>query len=186
MCHRESMCCGVHGRIADCVRAARTVGVHRRRFHGRPRTGRAGGVFRLDLNGGTGRALPCVRPAARAIPGRDRDGGCASGWVGGPGERDAGRRAAITERDLLDQLGGPGVRAERRFGRGCHHAFRAAGRTHRVGFRAVPVMPAGWLAEYGRLSAAGSSAWALEDWHGHRGQLRRLAPPRRLRRTGTR
>ena len=33
----------------------------------------------------------------------------------------------------------------RRFGRGCHHAFRAAGRTHRVGFCAVPVMPAGWL-----------------------------------------
>src|SRR5215475_2361053 len=68
--------------------------------------------------------------------------------------------------------------ADRRFGRGCHHAFRAAGRTHRVGFCAVPVMPAGWLAEYGRLPAAGSSAWALEDWHGHRGQLRRLAPPR--------
>src|SRR5947207_2014226 len=71
-----------------------------------------------------------------------------------------------------------------RFGRGWHHAFRAAGRTHGVGFCAVPVMPAGRLAEYGRLSAAGSSAWALEDWHGHRGQLRRLAPPGRLRRTG--
>ena len=33
---------GVHGRIADGVRACRAVGVHRRLFHGRPRTGRAG------------------------------------------------------------------------------------------------------------------------------------------------
>ena len=56
-------CCAVHGRIADgrpCGWAARsgqlrrsvcavaTVGAHRRRFHGRPRTGRAGGVSRLD------------------------------------------------------------------------------------------------------------------------------------------
>jgi len=61
-----------------------------------------------------------------------------------------------------------------RFGRGCHHAFRAAGRAHRVGFCGVPVMPAGWLAEYGRLPAAGGSARAVEDWRGRRGQLRRL------------
>ena len=55
-----------HGRIADGVRAARTVGAHRRLFHGRPRTGRAGGVFRHEVNGGAGRASPCGRPAARA------------------------------------------------------------------------------------------------------------------------
>src|SRR5205807_2150731 len=30
--HCESMCSGVHGRIADYVRAARTVGAHRRLF----------------------------------------------------------------------------------------------------------------------------------------------------------
>jgi hypothetical protein len=57
--HCESMCCGVHGRIADDVRAARTVGAHRRRFHGRPRTGRPGGIFRtrpkLDSVGDLGR-----------------------------------------------------------------------------------------------------------------------------------
>jgi hypothetical protein len=46
VCHCESMCCGAHGRIADGVRAMRTVGAHRRLFHGRPRTGRADGVFR--------------------------------------------------------------------------------------------------------------------------------------------
>jgi hypothetical protein len=40
------MCRGVHGRIADDARAARTVGAHRRRFHGRPRTGRPGGICR--------------------------------------------------------------------------------------------------------------------------------------------
>ena len=54
-------CCAVHGRIADgrpCCqdgryaplgRSVRTVGVHRRLFHGRPRTGRASAVFRLDV-----------------------------------------------------------------------------------------------------------------------------------------
>jgi hypothetical protein len=38
VCHRESMRCGVHGRIADGARGARTVGAHRRLFtdgHGR-------------------------------------------------------------------------------------------------------------------------------------------------------
>ena len=38
VCHYGSTCCGVHGRIADGVRAIRTVGAHRR-LHGRPRTG---------------------------------------------------------------------------------------------------------------------------------------------------
>jgi hypothetical protein len=84
--------------------------VHRRLFHGGPRTGRAGGVFRHEVNGGAGRASPCGRPAARA-PSRDngsRDGtgdrrqalpatGCpgpAAGLSGSrryPGHRRAGR-----------------------------------------------------------------------------------------------
>src|SRR5215475_7434046 len=38
------------------------------------------------------------------------------------------------------------------------------------------------LLSMGGCRRRGGSAWALEDWHGHRGQLRRLAPPRRLRR----
>jgi hypothetical protein len=49
VCHRESICRGVHGRIADGVRAARTVGAHRRLFHGRPRTGSAGCPFWLRV-----------------------------------------------------------------------------------------------------------------------------------------
>jgi hypothetical protein len=49
VCHCGSVCCGVHGCIADGVRAVRTVGAHRRLFYGRPRTGRVGGVFRLDV-----------------------------------------------------------------------------------------------------------------------------------------
>src|SRR5947209_881823 len=48
-CHPGSMRCGVHGRIADGVQAVRTVGAHRRLFHGRPRTGRAGGVLPDDF-----------------------------------------------------------------------------------------------------------------------------------------
>jgi len=32
VCHCGSVCCGVHGRIADGVRAMRTVGAHRRLF----------------------------------------------------------------------------------------------------------------------------------------------------------
>jgi hypothetical protein len=48
---------------------------------------------------------------------------------------------------------GTGVRPDRRLGRGCHHAFRAAGRARRVWFCAVLVMPAGWLVEYGQLAA---------------------------------
>jgi hypothetical protein len=44
--------------------AARAVGAHRRLFHGRPRTGRAGGAFRLDVRRQAGRASPCARPAA--------------------------------------------------------------------------------------------------------------------------
>jgi hypothetical protein len=89
VCHRESMCRGVHGRIADGVRAARTVGAHRRRFHGRPRTGRPGGIFRTRPKllsracmrvwspAGFGVFRGCGRGAGRAggvIGGRERDG----------------------------------------------------------------------------------------------------------------
>jgi hypothetical protein len=74
----RSSCCAVHGRIADGVRAARTVGAHRRRFHGRPRTGHAsemfggiGGVPARDK--GSGRlCLMMAGPAALA-----REGGAA-------------------------------------------------------------------------------------------------------------
>ena len=60
----RASCCGVHGRIADgcpcglvgrsgqlrrSACAVTTVGAHRRLFHGRPRTGHASGVFRLDV-----------------------------------------------------------------------------------------------------------------------------------------
>jgi hypothetical protein len=83
------MRCGVHGRIADGVRAARTVGAHRRRFHGRPRTGRPGGIFRTRPKllsracmrvwspAGFGVFRGCGRGAGRAggvIGGRERDG----------------------------------------------------------------------------------------------------------------
>ena len=66
VCHRESTRCGVHGRIADGVRGARTVGAHRRLS----RTGRAGGVFRLDVRRRTGRISPCVRPGCPAVSGK--------------------------------------------------------------------------------------------------------------------
>src|SRR5262249_27065735 len=52
------------------------------------------------------------------------------------------------------------------WGRGCRHALGAAGRTHKVWFCAVLVMPAGW--------------------HGCWSQLGRLAPPGLPRRAGTR
>jgi hypothetical protein len=75
VCHCGSMCCGVHGRIADGVRAARTVGRHRRLFHGRPRTGRAGGVF-LALPERRSRTCSAVWPPGgpRVFPGRGRPG----------------------------------------------------------------------------------------------------------------
>src|SRR5712672_299606 len=69
--HRESMCCGVHGRIADDVRAVRTVGAHRRRFHGRPRTGRPGGMFRTRPKL---LSRACMRVWPPAEPYRDRLG----------------------------------------------------------------------------------------------------------------
>jgi hypothetical protein len=87
--HRESMRCGVHGHIADGVRAARTVGAHRRLFHGRPRTGRAGGPF-LAWRAPLSRAcILFIRPAVSedgAAGRRSADSG-----AGGPGERDSCR-----------------------------------------------------------------------------------------------
>jgi hypothetical protein len=69
--HRESMRCGVHGRIADGGHAIRTVGAHRRLFHGRPRTGRAGGVFPGLTRGAELGVHPCVPAGALGgFPGR--------------------------------------------------------------------------------------------------------------------
>jgi len=69
--HRESMRCGVHGRIADGVHAIRTVGAHRRLFRGRPRTGRAGGVFPGLTRGAESGVHPCVPAGALGgFPGR--------------------------------------------------------------------------------------------------------------------
>jgi len=71
VCHRESMRCGVHGRIADGVHAIRTVGAHRRLFRGRPRTGRAGGVFPGLTRGAESGVHPCVPAGALGgFPGR--------------------------------------------------------------------------------------------------------------------
>jgi hypothetical protein len=92
MCHRESMRCGVHGRIADGVRAARTVGAHRRRFHGRPRTGRSWRHipgWRSAAEPGVHAAWPPGGAGIWPEPGQ-ADGRCGNG-CGGPGERDSGR-----------------------------------------------------------------------------------------------
>ena len=52
VCHCGSVCCSVHGRIADGVRAARTVGTHRRLFtdgHGQgPRGAHSGFACRAE------------------------------------------------------------------------------------------------------------------------------------------
>jgi hypothetical protein len=90
-----------------------TVGAHRRLFHGRPRTGRAGGVSGLDVRARVGRRSPGVRPA-RVIA-RDeggRDGRCPDGWAGGAGERDACRAggAGAGRRRACGRLAGPGHR----------------------------------------------------------------------------
>ena len=77
-------CCAVHGRIADgrpcrkdgrCAQLRRSVctvaavGVHRRRFHGRPRTGRAGGVSRLDARRPSVTVPGAVCPCPQQTPG---------------------------------------------------------------------------------------------------------------------
>ena len=68
----------------------RTVGAHRRRFHGRPRTGPAGSVSRLDV-----RTEPDVHPPVSADPcgwpgeGTRERHRCPAEWAGGPRERDA-------------------------------------------------------------------------------------------------
>jgi hypothetical protein len=74
--HCGSMRCGVHGRIADGVWAVRTVGAHRRLFHGRPRTGRVG-VFRLDMRRRVGRASLCPPGGPGGSPGVGGKGRCA-------------------------------------------------------------------------------------------------------------
>jgi len=110
VCHRESMCCGVHGRIADGVRGARTVGAHRRLFHGRPRTGRAGGPF-LAWRAPLSRAgILFIRPAV-SEDGR-REGGA---LIAGPPVRESVTAAGRSGRGwpARSQPGviGPGTRA---------------------------------------------------------------------------
>jgi hypothetical protein len=71
------------GRSRPCsVRAARTVGVHRRLSAGRHGR-RDGGVFRLDAHHRAGRACLACPPAGPGSPraGRAREGGCAMGTV---------------------------------------------------------------------------------------------------------
>jgi hypothetical protein len=71
VCHRGSMRCGVHGRIADGVRAARTVGAHRRLFHGRPRQGPRGAHsgFACSAEPGACARTRVPRLAAPGVPG---------------------------------------------------------------------------------------------------------------------
>ena len=92
--HCESMHCDVHGRIAERRSCRMTVGRHRRLFHGRPRTGRAGGVFRLE----GGAAEPGCHPRAAARRSRRSRPGAAGmavavdGGAGSPGNvTDSGR-----------------------------------------------------------------------------------------------
>ena len=86
-------CRGVHGRIADGIRASsrsvRTVGCSTD-GHGRAAPA---ACFRLDAGRRVGRASPCVRPRSRAVSGTRAggEGGCAGGQGGCPGERDGGR-----------------------------------------------------------------------------------------------
>jgi hypothetical protein len=49
--------------MADGAGGVRTVGAHRRCFHGRPRTGRGGGVSGFDVRARVG----CASPGAHAI-----------------------------------------------------------------------------------------------------------------------
>jgi len=101
--------------------------------------GRAGGVFRLEVNGGAGRAFP-VRPPGgpRGYPGRgqaDRAGAArafAVGGVAGQGTR-AGDAAVLLVRELSGNWlwhSGPGIAGD---GRGFGHRGRRErpGRDHR-------------------------------------------------------
>jgi len=92
------MHCGVHGRIADGIRGARTVGAHRRLFHGRPRTGRAGGVFPGLTRGAESGVHPYVPAGAlRGFPGRGAGTGKADALTT-KALRESGTMAAHTSR----------------------------------------------------------------------------------------
>ena len=88
VCHCGSMCCGVHGRIRNNVRAARTVGAHRRRFHGRPRTAPAKGALSLPRCGAGAMRRPTAGIArdGRARR-RQKDERCGRPWLLLPGAR---------------------------------------------------------------------------------------------------
>jgi hypothetical protein len=85
-----------------------TVGAHRRLFHGRPRTGRAGGVSRLDAGRRVGRASPCVRPRSRVVS-RPRGGpGKAGALVARAVVRDRRAERARVARAFTAGVLGPG------------------------------------------------------------------------------
>ena len=119
VCHRESTRCGVHGRIADPVRGARTVGAHRRLFHGRPRTGRAAACFGLTCAAEPG-VHPLVRPGCpgcRRLSSKQNEylllseGGChgriehrsaRSGWPSAPPAESCGTGRGWSSRGSLE------------------------------------------------------------------------------------
>jgi hypothetical protein len=107
MCHRESMCRGVHGRIADGVRApgrsVRTVGCFTD-GHGRAAPAACPG---LDAGRRAGRASPCARLRSRVV---SRDAG---GW-GKAGAQVA--RAVVRESVTVAGRSGPGLLARSRPG----------------------------------------------------------------------
>ena len=132
VCHVGSVCCGVHGRIADGVRAARTVGAHRRLFHGRPRTGSAGcrGRRRPVCQEGCGGFA--FRSFAGVAPGGSKDFGKFAGLARlapcGPSGRAAGSVAERHANCRSAGRAGPLWRAPRRVARTDGHAgSRACG-----------------------------------------------------------
>ena len=129
VCHVGSVCCGVHGRIADGVRAARTVGAHRRLFHGRPRTGSAGcrGRRRPVCQEGCGGFA--FRSFAGVAPGGSKDFGKFAGLARlapcGPSGRAAGSVAERHANCRSAGRAGPLWRAPRRVARTDGHAGSA-------------------------------------------------------------
>ena len=115
MCHRESMHCGVHGRIADGVPAARTVGAHRRLSTDGQGRGALAGAFQREVTAEPGVHPGCGRPAVRA-PSRDGQGAAQTGPV--TGDMPCPRRA-IPGRP-------PGFQDHRDI-RGRRHARRVSG-----------------------------------------------------------
>ena len=104
-----SRCPRTHGGRDPCPG---TVGAHRRLFHGRPRTGRAGGVSGLDGRARAARGSPGVHPA-RVIARDLRAAGTAGVLMAGPAVREStvlAGRAGAGRRCACGRLAGPGHR----------------------------------------------------------------------------